>query len=136
LRRIIGRPSNKGDLVPRPLATLEFILDVKDGIATADTLLSLAVLALGIEQLFTEPSPVALGARLLNDNLFPVIADLVDDVFERLAQLEVIEGGDALGGYGDAAPRSVVVERERNGARGYFWVQYGDGESTGTGHLV
>jgi len=85
LRRIIRAPSNEGNLAPRPLTTLKLILDIKDGIAAADALLALAVLALGIKQLFAETGPVALSARLLDDNLLPVVADLVDDVFERLA---------------------------------------------------
>lgn len=80
MRRIIGAPSNKGNFAPGALAALELILDVKDGVAAADALLALAVLALGVEQLFAEPGPVALRARLLDYNLLPVVADLVDDV--------------------------------------------------------
>jgi hypothetical protein len=128
LRRIVRAPGNKGDLAPRALAALELVLDVKDGVAAADALLALAVLALGVEQLFTETGPVALRRCLLNHNFLPVVADLVDDVFDRLAQLEVVERADALGGYGDAVERLVSwtsrkAEFERSRACSAFAVR-------------
>jgi len=38
-----------------------------------------------IQQLVAEGVPVAVLARLLDDNLFPIVRDLVDDVFGVLA---------------------------------------------------
>ena len=97
LRRIIGAPAYEGNLVPLALTALQLILDVKDGIPPADALLATAVLALCVEKLFAEDIVVWISRGLLDDNLLPVVADLVDDPLERLAQLQVIEGGDAVG---------------------------------------
>jgi hypothetical protein len=101
LRRIIWRPADKSNFAPGALSALEFVLDVEHGIATANALLAAAVLALGVEQLLTEHVKVGLLGSLLDDNLFPVVADLVDNPFDVLAELELIEGADALGGNGD-----------------------------------
>lgn len=46
LRRIIRAPADESNLVARALATLQFILDIKDRIATANALLAPPVLAL------------------------------------------------------------------------------------------
>ena len=51
---------------------------------------------LGIHQLVLERLPIRIGARVLDDNLFVIIGQLVDDVFDRLAELELVELGDAL----------------------------------------
>jgi len=101
LRRIIRAPADKGDLVARTLTRLQLILDVEDGISTTDSLLAASVLALCVQELVTESVVVGVCGGLLNDNLFPVIADLVDDPFDILAELELVERADALGGYGD-----------------------------------
>lgn len=58
-------------------------------------------LRLSIQQLVPELLPVAVGGRLFDDNLFPVVGDLVDDVLGALAELEVVEGADAVGRYAD-----------------------------------
>ena len=50
----------------------------------------------GVEQLLAEDVKVGLLGSLLDDNLFPVVADLVDNPFDVLAKLELVEGADAL----------------------------------------
>ena len=102
LRRIIRHPRDKGDLAARALATSGLVLDIKDGIPTAHALLALLVLALGIQQLLPELAVVVVRRGLLNDNLLPVVGDLVNDPLGRLAELELIEGLDALGCDGDS----------------------------------
>jgi hypothetical protein len=116
LRGIIRRPGNEGDLGTRALAVLELVLDVEDGVAAADALLALAVLALGVEQLLAEHVEVGLVGCLLNDNLLPVVADLVDDPLEVLAELQLVEGADALGCDGDTGT-ALLVEGWRQGER-------------------
>jgi hypothetical protein len=110
LRRIIGRPADECDLAPCSLARLELVLDVKHGVAAADALLALAVLALRVEQLLAEHVEVGLLGRLLDDNLLPVVADLVDDPLDVLAELELVEGADALGSDGDTVCVSGCIE--------------------------
>jgi len=97
LRRIIGGPRDEGDLGACALAVLELVLDVEDTVTAANALLALAVLALGVEELLTEDGPVSLLGGLLDNNLLPVVTDLVDDPLGVLAELELVEGGDALG---------------------------------------
>lgn len=109
LRRIVWSPADECDLAPRALARLELVLDVEDGVAAADALLALAVLALRVEQLLAEGVKVGFLGRLLDDNLFPVVADLVDDPLDVLAELELVERADALGRDGDTAGVSTCV---------------------------
>lgn len=116
LRRIIGAPADKGDLVARAFTRLQLVLDIEDGIATADALLSASVLALCVQELVAECVVVGVFGRLLNDNLFPVVADLVDDPFDVLAELELVERADALGGYGDTAMRWLAAKSFSGGA--------------------
>jgi hypothetical protein len=97
LRRIIRSPRDEGDLGACALAVVELVLDVEDSVTAANALLALAVLALGVEELLTEDGPVSLLGGLLNNNLLPVVADLVDDPLGVLAELELVEGADALG---------------------------------------
>jgi hypothetical protein len=101
LRRIIRRPADECDLAPGALTALELVLNVEDGVAAADALLALAVLALCAQQLLAEHVKVGFLGRLLDDNLLPVVADLVDDPFDVLAELQLVEGADALGRDGD-----------------------------------
>jgi|TARA_R110002003_G_scaffold33_5_gene2090 hypothetical protein len=54
LWRIVWRPADKCNFASSTLAALKLVLDVEDGIATANALLALAVLALGVEQLLAE----------------------------------------------------------------------------------
>ena len=54
-----------------------------------------------IHQLTLERLPVWIRARVLDDDLFVVIGELVDNVFDRFAELELIEFGDAVGRNGD-----------------------------------
>lgn len=97
MRRIIGGPRDEGDLGACALAVLELVLDVEHGVTAANALLALAVLALGVEELLAEDRPVSLLGCLLDNNLLPVVADLVDDPLGVLAELELVEGADALG---------------------------------------
>lgn len=101
MRRIIWRPANKRNLAPASLAGLQLVLDIKDGIATANALLAAAVLALRVEQLLAEGVEVCFLGGLLDDNLFPVVADLVDYPLDVFAELQLVEGLDALGRDGD-----------------------------------
>jgi len=101
LRRIIRHPTNKRNLAPRPLPTLQLILDIKDRITAADPLFALLVLALGVEQLFAEDGVVRVGRGLFDDDFLVVVGDFVDDPFGGFAELEVVEGLDAFGGDGD-----------------------------------
>lgn len=110
LRGIIWRPADKSDLAPGALSAVELVLDVEHGVATANALLALAVLAFGVEQLLAEDVKVGLLGSLLDDNLFPVVADLVDNPFDVLAKLELVEGADALGRDGDTASWLVRAE--------------------------
>jgi hypothetical protein len=103
LWRIIWRPADECNLAPGTLARVKLVLDIEHGVAAANALLALAVLALGVEQLLAEGVKVCFLGRLLNDNLFPVVADLVDDPLDILAELQLVECADALGRYGDTA---------------------------------
>lgn len=114
--RIIGAPRDEGDLGARAFAALELVRDVVDGVAAADALLAPLVLALGVDELLAEGRPVVYVGRLLDDDLFPVVADLVDDVLGVLAQLELVEGADAL---------------RRDGNTGGGLVFWGTGEQMG-----
>lgn len=97
LWRIVGCPADEGDLAPGALARVELVLDIEHGITATNALLALAVLALCVQKLLAEGIEVGLLGSLLNDNLFPVVADLVDNPLDVLAELELVEGADALG---------------------------------------
>lgn len=123
LRGIIGHPADEGDLAALALAAGSVVLDVVDGVTAADALVALAVLALGVDQLLAEDVVVALGGGLLDDNLLPVIGDLEDNPLEALAELELVEGSDALGSDGDTEGRVSVAIRLRLGScsAGCMW---------------
>ena len=118
LRRIIRRPANECDLAPRALAAIKLVLDVEDSIAPANALLALAVLALCAQQLLAEGVEVGFLGCLLDHDFFPVVADLVDDPFDVLAELELVEGADALGRDGDTGWVLVEGRGWREGAGG------------------
>jgi hypothetical protein len=81
-----------------PLALASSVVfEIVDGVSATNALVSSSVLALCVEELLTEDGVVGLGRRVLDDNLLPVVRDLVDDPLGRLAELEVVECGDALG---------------------------------------
>lgn len=101
MRRIVGHPADEGDLAALALAAGSVVLDVVDGVAAANALDTLAILALGVDQLLAESVVVGLGGGLLDDDLLPVIGDLEDDPLQALAELELVEGSDALGSDGD-----------------------------------
>ena len=63
---------------------------------------------LGIHQLALERLPIRIRARILDDNLFVIIGQLVDDVFNRLAELELVERGDALWRDGNSGGSSGI----------------------------
>jgi ribosomal protein S12 methylthiotransferase accessory factor YcaO len=109
LRRIIGGPRDEGDLRACTLTTVKLVLDVENSVTAANTLLALAVLALGVEELLAEDRPVSLLGCLLNNNLLPVVADLVDDPLNVLAELELVEGADALGCDGNTGLALLVT---------------------------
>jgi hypothetical protein len=99
LAGIIGHPADEGDLVARALTLVK--LDVVHSVAATDAFDASLVLALGVDQLLTESLVVGLGGRLLNNDLLVVVGDLEDDPLGALAELEVVEGSDALGSDGD-----------------------------------
>jgi hypothetical protein len=75
---------------PFALTTLKLEFNIVDGVRRA--VLARALL-LGY-QLLTEDIVIAVGADLVNDNLFLVVGDLVDDVLGTAAaslELEVVE---------------------------------------------
>jgi hypothetical protein len=117
LRRIIGSPRDEGDLGARALTAIKLVLDVENSVAAANALLALAVLALGVEQLLAEDVEVGLLGCLLDNDLFPVVADLVDDPLDVLAKLELVEGADALGCDGDTGT-ILLVECRKGDASG------------------
>jgi hypothetical protein len=118
LRRIIRAPTNKSNLVPRPLPALQIILDIKHGIPTPNALFTLFILTLRVQELFAEDAVIGVFGRFFDDNLFPVVGDLVDDPFCVFAQLELVEGGDALGCYGDTVEEKVLDRRDKTGSEG------------------
>jgi hypothetical protein len=107
LWRIIWHPADEGDLAPLALTTIRIILDVEDCVSSTHALLTALVLAFGVEQLLPELAVVWVGRGLLHDNLLPVVGDLEDDPFGGFAELELVEGLDALGSDGDSANISV-----------------------------
>jgi len=109
LRRIIRYPADEGNFVPGALARVELVLDIEYGITAADALLALAVFALCVQELLAEDLEVGLLGALLNDNLFPVVADLVDDPLDVLSELELVEGADALRADGNTGVVLVSV---------------------------
>jgi hypothetical protein len=116
LRRIIWRPADECNLAPGALARVELVLDVEYGVAATNALLALAVFALCVEKLLAEHVEVGLLGGLLNDNLLPVVADLVDDPFDILAELQLVEGADTLGRYGDTTSGLVHATIEARGS--------------------
>lgn len=87
-----------------PLAlTLGLVFHIVDGVSATHALLSSPVLALCVQELLPECRVVGNGRGLLDNNLLPVIGDLVDDPLGGLAELEVVEGGNALGRNGNTA---------------------------------
>ena len=85
MTRIIRRPTNKGNLAPAALPALQLILDIEDRIPATNALFSAAVLGFSIQQLLAEDVEVCFFGRLLDDDFFPVVADLVDYPFDVLA---------------------------------------------------
>ncbi len=107
MRRIIRHPRNKRDLAPLALPS-SLVLDIEDRVPTANALSAGLVLALGAQQLLAEFAVVGIGGCFFNDDLFPVVADLVDDPFGALAEFQVVEGLDAFGCYGDSGAEGLV----------------------------
>ena len=70
--------------------------------------------ALSVQELVLEGFPVWIVGFVFHDNRFVVVADLVDDVFDFLGELELVVGGYALWCYGDTGEgRSVGIETRR-----------------------
>ena len=67
---------------------------------------------LGIHQLVLKRLPIRIGARVLDDNLLVIVGQLVDDVFDRLAELELVELGDALRRDGDPGCWKAAVSAD------------------------
>lgn len=95
--------------IPCSLTVLQLVLKVINSVSRALALLP-PMPRLCIQQFVLECLPVWIRARVLDDNLFVIIGQLVDDVFERFAKLELIELGDALGRDGDSSDSGIVSE--------------------------
>ena len=95
--RIIWAPSNKGDLAPLALPGCQIIIKIIHRISRPLCQLSALRLALRINQFLAELVPVSVSRSRLDDDGLVVVGEAVDDVFDRLAKLELVEGGDALG---------------------------------------
>ena len=78
--------------IPLSLSAWRLVLHVVDSISATHDFLTALVLALAVEELLTEDGPVSLLGGLLDNNLLPVVADLVDDPLGVLAELELVEG--------------------------------------------
>lgn len=125
MRRIIGGPRDESDLGASALTILKLVLDVEDSVTAANALLALAVLALGVEELLAEDRPVSLLGCLLNNNLLPVVADLVDDPLGVLAELELVEGADALGCDGNTAVVALAKDSRATARYGGVGCRHG-----------
>lgn len=110
MRRIIRHPRDKRDLATLALAG-GLVLDVEDRVPAADPLNAGLVLALGRQQLLAEFAVVRVRGRLFHHDLFPVVADFVDDPFRAFAQLQLVEGLDAFGRNGYSV-RALLVSLE------------------------
>ena len=86
--------------VPCALPTVQLILKVVYRISWALPLLAL-VARLSIHNLLLEVLPFRIRRGFLDDDLFVVVRQLVDDIFDRFTQFEVVEFGDAIGRDGD-----------------------------------
>lgn len=94
-----------------PLAlSLGLVFHVVDSVSSTNTLLAFPVLALCVQKLLPECGVVGNGGALLDDNLLPVIGDLVDDPFGRLSKLEVVECRDTLRRDGNTAKKGELGE--------------------------
>ena len=106
LRCIIWAPRDESNLVSGSFTTLELVLDIENGISAADTFLALLVFGLCIEQFLAEGAVVWVLRRLFDHNLFPVVADLVDDPLGVFAELKFVEGRNAFRRDGDTGDRN------------------------------
>jgi hypothetical protein len=66
------------------------------------------VLRFCIDELLAEVVPVAILAGLLNNNLLIVVRKLVEDELDLLAELQLVECGDAVGRNGDSIQKTLV----------------------------
>lgn len=114
---IIGHPADEADLVALALAVGSIVLDVVDGVTAANARVTLAVVALGADELLAESLVVVLSGLVLDDNLLVVIGDLVDDPLEALTKLELVEDSDALGCDGDTGGEVLIAGGLEVGSR-------------------
>lgn len=84
--------------IPRTLAALELILKVIHGVSWPLACLPFMP-RLRIHELILESLPVWIGGRIFDDNFLVVVGQLVDDIFDRFAEFELIELGGALRRY-------------------------------------
>lgn len=122
---LIGRPRNEYNFVPRSssapktlllleicgavpcaLPTVQLILKVVYCISWALPLLAL-VARLSIHNLLLEVLPFRIRRGFLDDDLLVVVGQLVDDIFDRFAQFEFVEFGDAIGRDGDSVVKII-----------------------------
>jgi len=88
------------------------ILDIIHCIPASNALLASLVLALRIQQLLTERAEIGDFGRLFDDNLLPVVADLVDDPFGVFAELELVESRYTVRMDGDTVEVLEVGRRD------------------------
>lgn len=95
--RIIRAPSNERNLAPLSLPRRQIIVKVVDSVSRALGHGTRLGLGLCVDELLAEGVPVSVLRGVLDDDGLVVVGKGVDDVFDRLAQLQLVELGDALG---------------------------------------
>lgn len=93
---IIRRPCNEGNLASRTLARRQVVGKVVHGVSWALGQRTALGLGLGVDKLLAEAIPVSVFRGILDHDLLVVIRELVDDVFDGLAELEFVELADAF----------------------------------------
>lgn len=87
--------SRKKGAIPCALAALQLVLEIIHRIPRPSSLLPLGA-RLGVQDLLLEILPFRVGGGFLDDDFLVVVRELVDDVFERFAEFELVELGDAV----------------------------------------
>lgn len=101
-----------------PLALTNIVLEVEHCVSWTNTFRTVLGLALCVYQLLTERFVVGFCRRLLDNDLLPVVGDLVDNPLGGLAELEFIESGDTFGADGNTGGGAALLVVVVVGMRG------------------
>ena len=93
---IIRRPCDEGNLASRTLARRQVVGKVVYGVSRALGQRTALGLGLGVDKLLAEAIPVGVFRGILDHDLLVVVGELVDDVLDALAELELVELADAF----------------------------------------